>query len=268
MIAMKRVRPKKHLGQHFLTEPAIARRVASSLTGHNGVRNILEIGSGTGILTEALIAESEASPDGPHNLRFIEIDRESIAHFREARPDRQDQLIEGDFLRLDLDSVFDGAPFALVGNFPYNISSQILFRAVDNRDLIPELVGMFQREVARRVVSGPHSKEYGILSVLVQTFYDAEYLFTVDEGYFNPPPKVKSGVIRLTRNDRLELPVTYAQLKSVVKTAFNTRRKTLRNSLKPVLTPEVELPAELLSLRAENLSPQDFIGIAEAIFGQ
>ena len=265
---MKNVRPKKHLGQHFLTEPAIARRVAASLTRHKGVRNVLEIGPGTGILTDALITESEASSDGPNNLRFIEIDRESIAHFRETRPDRQDQLIEGDFLRLNLETLFDGAPFALVGNFPYNISSQILFRALDHRDIIPELVGMFQREVARRVVSGPHNKEYGILSVLIQAFYDAEYLFTVDPESFNPPPKVKSGVIRLTRNERSDLPITYAQLKTVVKTAFNTRRKTLRNSLRPLLTPEVELPADLLSLRAENLSPQEFIGIAEAIFAR
>lgn len=262
---MKKVRPKKHLGQHFLTEPAIAQRIASALTGHRDVKNVLEVGPGTGILTDALreIASRENSP--VRKLRLIELDRESIAYLREADPDLKDNLIEGDFLQIDLHRIFNGEPFALAGNFPYNISSQILFRAVDHRDLITEVVGMFQREVARRIASEPHNKEYGILSVLVQAFYKVEYLFTVNEGSFNPPPKVKSGVIRMLRNDREDIPIPYPFFKTVVKTAFSTRRKTLRNSLKPLLSPSVNIPADTLALRAENLSPDEFISIAEAI---
>lgn len=263
---MKKVRPKKSLGQHFLTEPAIAERIAGALTGHQNVANLLEIGPGTGVLTRPLLSRLEAPGEFPHDLRFVEIDRDSVAHLRDTLPEHGSRIIEGDFLRMNLVDVFGGRPYAVVGNFPYNISSQILFRVVDHRDLVPEVVGMFQREVARRVVSEPHSKEYGILSVLIQAFYEAEYLFTVHEGSFNPPPKVKSGVIRLRRNERRELPVTYARFKTVVKTAFQTRRKTLRNSLKSLVPPDVDLPPDLMSLRAENLTAEDFIRLAERIY--
>ncbi|MFT6174452.1 MAG: 16S rRNA (adenine1518-N6/adenine1519-N6)-dimethyltransferase, partial [Cryomorphaceae bacterium] len=186
---MKSVRPKKHLGQHFLTEPAIAQRIADSIKDEAGVKRILEIGPGTGIFTRALMAREELE------LKLIEIDTESVEHLHERHPELGDRIIEGDFLKMDLNTLFGGKPFILAGNYPYNISSQILFRVVENPELIPEMVGMFQKEVAVRVTSGPGSKIYGILSVLIKVYFDSEYLFTVDEDAFDPPPKVKSGVI-------------------------------------------------------------------------
>lgn len=262
---MKRVNPKKRFGQHFLNDPGIAARIAASLTHHGDTWNILEIGPGTGMLTRALVAEVVKEPQQHKELRFVEVDHRAADYLGEAFPEWKDRIIRGDFLYLDLHTVFDGQPFAVIGNFPYNISSQILFRMVEHRELIPELVGMFQREVAMRVVSESHSREYGILSVLVQAFYDVEYLFTVEPESFDPPPKVRSAVIRLRRNDRVQLPLPFTAFKKVVKTAFSTRRKTLRNSLKPLLTPDVEIDDSLLGLRAENLSPQEFIDLAAAI---
>jgi 16S rRNA (adenine1518-N6/adenine1519-N6)-dimethyltransferase len=254
---MKKVRAKKHLGQHFLKEPKIAERIAESIQNRKDINRVLEIGPGTGILTRALMTREDI------DLKLIEIDRESIEHLHERHPELGARIIEGDFLQIDLHSVFEGQPFILAGNFPYNISSQILFRVVENPELIPEMVGMFQKEVAERVVASPGSKVYGILSVLIQTFYRAEYLFSVSEGCFNPPPKVKSGVIRLTRNERKELPIPYPFFKNVVKSAFNQRRKTLRNSLSAFLNDSLrEEWAEILSLRPEQLSCGDFLSLA------
>jgi 16S rRNA (adenine1518-N6/adenine1519-N6)-dimethyltransferase len=254
---MKKVRAKKHLGQHFLTEPAIAQRIADSIKDERGVKRILEIGPGTGIFTRALMTREELE------LKLIEIDTESVEHLHERHPELGDRIIEGDFLKMDLNTLFEGQQFILAGNFPYNISSQILFRVVENPELMPEMVGMFQKEVAERVVSGPGSKVYGILSVLIKAYYDSEYLFTVDEGSFDPPPKVKSGVIRLVRNDRKELPVPYSFFKSVVKAGFNQRRKTMRNSLAAFLNDDLkEELSETLSLRPEQLECEEFLDLS------
>ncbi len=257
---MEKVRAKKHLGQHFLTEVGIAEKLAAAVSGHGGTTNVLEIGPGTGILTRALAA------DPGRKLKMVEIDSDSVRYLNERHPELAESLIEADFLKMPLETIFSGQPFALAGNFPYNISSQILFRLVDHRNLIPECVGMFQREVAQRIASPPGSKVYGILSVLVQTFYHTDYLFTVSEGCFSPPPKVKSGVIRLERNDRDGLPVPYPFLKTVVKTAFGQRRKTLRNSLAPLVGQYgTSLPEKYTGLRPEVLSPEAFIELAAAI---
>jgi 16S rRNA (adenine1518-N6/adenine1519-N6)-dimethyltransferase len=254
---MKSVRPKKHLGQHFLTEPAIAQRIADSIKDEAGVMQILEIGPGTGIFTRALMARKELE------LKLIEIDTESVEHLHERHPELGERIIEGDFLKMDLNTLFGGKPFILAGNYPYNISSQILFRVVENPELIPEMVGMFQKEVAVRVTSGPGSKIYGILSVLIKVYFDSEYLFTVDEDAFDPPPKVKSGVIRLVRNNRKELPVPFSYFKSVVKAGFNQRRKTMRNSLSAFLNDELKAElSETLSLRPEQLGCEEFLELA------
>jgi 16S rRNA (adenine1518-N6/adenine1519-N6)-dimethyltransferase len=258
---MDKVRAKKHLGQHFLTEVSIAERIAQSLTGHQGTANVLEIGPGTGMLTRALLACGHSA------LKMVELDADSVSYLRQRHPELSPNIIEGDFLKLQLSEIFDGQPFGLTGNFPYNISSQILFKLVEQHELIPEMVGMFQREVARRIASPEGSKEYGILSVLLQVFYNVEYLFTVNEGCFSPPPKVKSGVVRLSRNDRKELPIPEAFFKHVVKSAFGQRRKTLRNSLSAILKEaNTEISAELLSLRPERLSPTAFIDLAVQLY--
>jgi 16S rRNA (adenine1518-N6/adenine1519-N6)-dimethyltransferase len=260
---MKKVRAKKHLGQHFLTDESIAQRIADSIRDHSRVNRILEIGPGTGILTRALMKRSEAE------MKLIEIDTESVEHLHERHPEFGKNIIEGDFLQMDLTSVFGGKPFILAGNFPYNISSQILFRIVENPNLMPEMVGMFQKEVAERAISGPGSKVYGILSVLIKAFYDSEYLFTVDENAFDPPPKVKSGVIRLIRNDRKELPIPYPFFKSVVKAAFNQRRKTMRNSLAAFLDDDLKNElSEVLSLRPEQLGCEEFLNLAINLQGK
>jgi 16S rRNA (adenine1518-N6/adenine1519-N6)-dimethyltransferase len=258
---MDKVRAKKHLGQHFLKEPSIAEAIAGALTGHRGSRHVLEIGPGTGILTRALMAKALPS------LKLIEIDRESVAYLKVHHPELNDAIIEGDFLKLPLEPLFDGESFAVAGNFPYNISSQILFRLYDYPDLIPELVGMFQKEVAERIVSPPGNKDYGILSVLLQAFYTGEYLFTVHKESFIPPPKVESGVIRLLRNERTTLPIPASFFKHVVKTAFGQRRKTLRNSLSSLLKPQhTEVLGDLLTLRPERLSSETFISLATTLY--
>ena len=258
---MNRVKPKKHLGQHFLTDESIAVNLAGAISRHQGVDRVLEIGPGTGILTRALQKREF------QELKVIEIDIESVAFLQKYHPELKDDIIIGDFLKINLDSIFDGHPFIIAGNFPYNISSQILFRLFENRELIPELVGMFQKEVAKRIASGPGSKEYGILSVLLQVYYDVEYLFTVDEHVFDPPPKVKSGVIKLVRNERKDLPFPDAFMKSVVKTAFNQRRKTLRNSLKGMMAgKEIEISDDILHLRPEQLTTERFIYLAGALY--
>ena len=248
---MEQVRAKKFLGQHFLTDESIAERIARSLTGHT--RCLLEIGPGMGVLTKYLVNDER------YRFKAIELDSESVEYLHHHYPTLD--VIEGDFLRLNLNNIFDNEPFAVIGNFPYNISSQILFRVFEQRNSIPELVGMFQKEVAERVAAGPGSKTYGILSVLLSAFYNIEYLFTVNEHVFNPPPKVKSAVIRLMRNDVQQLGCDERLFVQVVKTGFNQRRKTLRNALKPLNRNLDAIPEELLSKRAEQLSVNDFVFI-------
>lgn len=248
---MDTVRAKKHLGQHFLKDEHIAERIARSLTGE--VRNVLEIGPGMGVLTKYLVTEEDL------NFWVIEIDSESVVYLHEHYPELK--VVEGDFLRLDLSQLFNNEKFAIIGNFPYNISSQILFRVYECRNEVPEVVGMFQKEVAERVAAKPGSKTYGILSVLLSAFYNIEYLFTVDEHVFNPPPKVKSAVIRLRRNDIQSLECDEKLFTTVVKTGFNQRRKTMRNALKPLGKDLSTISEELLGKRAEQLTVEDFITI-------
>jgi 16S rRNA (adenine1518-N6/adenine1519-N6)-dimethyltransferase len=252
------VRPKKHFGQHFLKDENIALQISKSLTMHQNYKQVLEIGPGTGILTKYLFGSTA------YQTRLIEVDNEAYQYLLEKYPDKKDMIILGDFLRLDLSELFS-EPFAVIGNFPYNISSQILFAVLDNRNLVPEVVGMFQKEVAMRIAAGPNSKVYGIISVLLQAFYDIEYLFTVDEHVFNPPPKVKSAVIRLKRNNVQSLDCDEQLFTKVIKQAFNQRRKTLRNALRGLnMNPEL-LASDILNKRAEQLSVADFIDITNKI---
>lgn len=243
------VHPKKHLGQHFLTDPGLAQRIVESIA--SGTDQLLEIGPGKGILTRFILEK-----DLPH-FRIIEIDDESVEYLNENYPQVKESIVHGDFLKTDLGSIFSGH-FSVIGNFPYNISSQILFRILEYRQQVDEVVGMFQKEVAERIASPPGSKRYGILSVLVQAFYDIEYLFTVKEGAFFPPPKVKSAVIRLRRNQVAALGCDEKLFFSLVKSAFNQRRKTLRNALKG-FTFDGEVPEQLLQNRAEQLGVYDFV---------
>ena len=220
---MSKVRAKKYLGQHFLKDLGIARDIAQSLSLKN-YSKVLEVGPGMGALTQFLVTLNT-------EIFVIEIDKESVSFLKKNYPELDNHIVEGDFLQLPLKEFFK-EPIAIIGNFPYNISSQILFKAIDHKDLIPEIVGMFQKEVAERIVSPPGSKKYGIISILLQCFYDVEYLFTVDETVFDPPPKVKSAVIRLRRNNRVKLDCDEKKFLKVVKTSFSQRRKTLRNALK------------------------------------
>jgi len=252
---MDKVRPKKHLGQHFLKDLNVARKIADGLTGHGGYTKVLEIGPGTGVLTQFLLAS------GKWDLSVSEIDREAIAYLKSHFPDLStDKIIDGDFLKMDIGE-FSNDAIAVIGNFPYNISSQIFFKILDYRNIIPEVVGMVQKEVGVRIAEKQGSKDYGILSVLLQAYYDIEYLFTVPPGVFNPPPKVNSGVIRLKRNDRLTLPCDEVLFKKVVKTAFQKRRKTLRNALKELTLPAHLLEQDIFSKRAEQLSVEDFFSL-------
>ena len=249
---MKNVRAKKHLGQHFLNDEQIAFDITNLLS--NGAKNVVEIGPGMGVLTQYLVKKD-------CKTEVVEIDRESVFYLRLNYPDLE--IHEGDFLQLDLKEEYP-YNFSLIGNFPYNISSQILFKAFENRDQIPEVVGMFQKEVAERIAC-KKGKKRGILSVFLQAFYDVEYCFTVDEHVFNPPPKVKSGVIKLVRNSRKELPVDEKKFKRVVKAGYNQRRKTLKNAMKPFeLINENEI-TDLLALRAEQLSVDDFIKLTNHV---
>lgn len=251
------VKPKKHLGQHFLNDENIARKIADTLT-LNGYHKVLEIGPGMGVLTKYLLQK-------PVEVFVIEIDTESVVYLKKKYPELDGKIISKDFLRFDLSEIFSDEPFAIIGNFPYNISSQIVFKMLEQRHQIPEFSGMFQREVARRICEQPGSKTYGILSVLVQAFYEAEYLFTVSEGVFTPPPKVKSGVLRLIRKENFVLPCNEKLFFTVVKTAFNQRRKTLRNSLKSLITDEKLKEGSIFDLRPEQLSFQDFIGLTQIL---
>ena len=263
---MKSVRPKKQLGQHFLTDQEVAQKIANTVDACPGLP-ILEVGPGMGVLTQYLLPKGRP-------VKVVEIDTESVAYLKEHMPQLGEDILEDDFLRMSLDRIFGGEPCVLTGNYPYNISSQIFFRMLEYRDLIPCCTGMIQREVALRMAAAPGSRTYGILSVLLQAWYDIEYLFTVDEHVFCPPPKVKSAVIRLTRNSVTSLPCQEALFRRVVKTTFNQRRKTLRNNIRPLLTQiDTEqtgkgiqpkdhtewLAQPLFQKRPEQLSVQDFI---------
>ena len=248
---MNEVKAKKFLGQHFLTDEGIAQRIVESLSGRTP--NLIEIGPGLGVLTKYLIQKPEL------NFHVIEIDRESVAWLHEHYPTLR--VIEGDFLKLDLNTLFHDS-FAVIGNFPYNISSQILFRVFECRNQTVEVVGMFQKEVAERVAAGPGNKTYGILSVLLSAFYNIEYLFTVHEHVFNPPPKVKSGVVRLTRNSVTDLGVDERMFKRIVKASFGQRRKMLRSSLKPIFGANAAvMERDVFRQRPETLSVEDFIDL-------
>ena len=254
---MHKVKPKKHLGQHFLTDRNIARKIARTLQLET-YDKILEIGPGMGILTRYLLKESNKE------IYVVEIDEESIEYLKNEFPELKDKIIAGDFLKMDLLKIFKGESIGITGNFPYNISSQIVFKVLENKEMVPEFTGMFQKEVAERLTAQHGNKTYGILSVLVQNYYDTEYLFTVNEQVFNPPPKVKSAVIRLTRKE--ESPdIDYQFFKMLVKTAFNQRRKTLRNSLKSYNLSVDLKEARIFAKRPEQLSPAEFVELAKMI---
>lgn len=254
---MSYVRPKKHLGQHFLTDLSIAERIALSLSGHGDYRQVLEIGPGTGVLTRFLLKQD-------WETHLIDIDEESIGYLHNHFPDLGERIFKGDFLKEAIETRLD-APFAIIGNFPYNISSQIFFKVLDLRNEVPEVVCMIQKEVADRLVSPPGNKSYGILSVLLQAYYDLEYLFTVGPQVFNPPPKVNSAVIRLKRNERAALSCDEKLFRRVVKAGFQMRRKTLRNALKPINLPEQMRESPVLDRRAETLSVEDYIALTNQI---
>jgi 16S rRNA (adenine1518-N6/adenine1519-N6)-dimethyltransferase len=248
---MEKVKAKKHLGQHFLTDESIAKDIADTL-GLTSYSTVLEIGPGMGVLTKYLLEKD-------FTTYVIEIDTESVAYLEAHYPILQGKIISKDFLKYNLNEVFDGKPFAIIGNFPYNISTQIVFRCLEMREQVPEFSGMFQKEVAERICSKKGSKVYGILSVLTQAFYDTEYLFTVNENVFNPPPKVKSGVLRLRRKENFHIACNEKMFFSVVKTAFQQRRKTLRNSLKSFNLADNLKEDSIFDLRPEQLSVEQFI---------
>ena len=251
------VKAKKHLGQHFLKNENIAQQIAESLSG-NGYTNVLEIGPGMGVLTKYLLQKN-------FTTHVIEIDTESVDYLKAHYLNLADRIISKDFLKINLSDYFGENQVAIIGNFPYNISSQIVFKALENRAQIPEFSGMFQKEVAERIAEKEGSKTYGILSVLTQAFYDVTYLFTVPPTVFNPPPKVDSGVIKLVRKENYTLPVNEQLFFKIVKTAFQQRRKTLRNSLKTLNLSENLREDSIFAKRPEQLSVQEFINLTAKI---
>lgn len=259
---MRQVKPKKFLGQHFLTDTGIACDIADTVDACPGLP-VLEVGPGMGVMTQFLVRKGRP-------LKVVEIDFESVAYLRANYPQLEGSIIEDDFLKMHLENTFGGKPFVLTGNYPYNISSQIFFKMLDYKELIPCCTGMIQKEVAERIAARPGSKTYGILSVLIQAWYKVEYLFTVHEHVFNPPPKVKSAVIRMTRNEVSQLGCDEALFRRVVKTTFNQRRKTLRNNLKPLLG-ELDLDGapflqdEFFNLRPEQLSVEQFVNLTNQL---
>jgi 16S rRNA (adenine1518-N6/adenine1519-N6)-dimethyltransferase len=255
---MTLVRAKKHLGQHFLTDKNIAAKIVESLRPGDKYRQVLEVGPGMGVLSDFLLQKNELE------VHLIDIDTESYEFLQKKYPQLGQKLINADFLEMDFTAYFPG-PMAVIGNFPYNISSQILFKILDNRRQVLEVVGMFQKEVAERCNSKPGSKEYGILSVFLQAYYKVEYLFTVKAGVFNPPPKVLSAVIRLTRNDVEHLDCDEKLFWQVVKAGFNQRRKTLRNALSSLINKDNMAGEPILELRAERLSVGDFVSLTNKI---
>lgn len=255
---MTRVKPKKALGQHFLTDLSVASRIASTMDVAPDLP-LLEIGPGMGVLTQFLLEKGR-------DLKVVEIDSESVEYLEREFPVLDGRIIEGDFLKLDLDKIFGDSQFGVIGNYPYNISSQIFFKILDYKDLVPVCSGMLQREVAERLAAREGTKARGILSVLLQAWYDVEYLFTVSEHVFNPPPKVKSGVIIMRRNDVRSLGCDEALFRTVVKTTFGQRRKTLRNSLRGLLPAGVQLPdTAMMGLRPEQLSVAQFIELTNLV---
>lgn len=254
---MEAVKAKKHLGQHFLKDESIAQRIADTLS-FEGYQKVLEIGPGMGVLTKYLLAK-------PIDLSVVEIDRDSVVYLNEHYPDLHGKICGEDFLKYDIQRFIGQDPFAIIGNFPYNISTQIVFKALELRAFIPEFSGMFQMEVAQRICEKKGTKAYGILSVLTQAFYDAEYLFTVEPHVFIPAPKVKSGVLRLKRKTNYSLPCDEKLFFRVVKTAFNQRRKTLRNSLKTLNLSDSLREDIIFDLRPEQLSVEDFLAITQKI---
>lgn len=249
------MRPKKSLGQHFLNREDIAERIADALIHVGEYAQILEVGPGEGVLTKYLIQRAS-------NLTAIELDRDLIMGLATKFPTLH--IVNQDFLKVDLTKVMTGQ-FGLIGNYPYNISSQILFKMVEHREFIPEMVGMFQKEVAERVIAPPGSKVYGVISVLIQAYYRGEYLFTVDKGAFNPPPKVQSGVIRLTRKPIEEIDCEYSLFKQIVKVSFGQRRKMLRNTLKQFISNSEVLEEDFFKRRPETLSVEDFIQLTKRV---
>ena len=255
---MNSVKPKKFLGQHFLTDLNVAHRIADTVDACPGIP-VLEVGPGMGVLTQYIIPKER-------EFKVVEIDFDSVPYLHEHFPQLGDNIIEGDFLKMNLHDVFDGRPFVLTGNYPYNISSQIFFKMVENRDLIPCCTGMIQKEVAERMAAKPGTKSYGVLSVLIQAWYDVEYLFTVDENVFNPPPKVKSAVIRLTRNTKAELGCDEKLFRRIVKTVFTMRRKMMRNGMKQILGKDSPMLADpLFTNRPEQLSVQEYIDLTNNV---
>lgn len=258
---MKLVKPKKNLGQHFLIDLSIAQRIADTVDTCPDIP-VLEIGPGMGVLTQYLVTK-------PREVKAVEIDRESVAYLRENFPKLQNNIIGQDFLRMDLNDVFAGRKFVLTGNYPYDISSQIFFKMLDYKELVPCCTGMIQRELAQRIASAPGNKSYGILSVMIQAWYDVEYLFTVDENVFNPPPKVKSAVIRMTRNKVKYLGCDEMLFKRIVKSVFNQRRKMLRVSLKQLFTKQMPssifFAGELMTKRPEQLSVPQFVELTNLV---
>ena len=269
---MRLVKPKKFLGQHFLTDLGIARDIADTVDACPDIP-VLEVGPGMGVMTQYLVQK-------PRTVKVVEIDYESVSFLREKFPSLEENIIEDDFLKMHLENVFQGQPFVLTGNYPYNISSQIFFKMLDYKDLIPCCTGMIQKEVAERIAAAPGNKSYGILSVLIQAWYSVEYLFTVHEHVFNPPPKVKSAVIRMTRNSTTSLGCDEQLFKRLVKTTFNQRRKTLRNNIRPLLgeldtqcakegfpIPDHStlLQDPIFNQRPEQLSVQQFIELTNRV---
>ena len=261
---MKQVRPKKNLGQHFLIDLSIAKRIADTVDACPELP-VLEVGPGMGVLTQYLMEK-------PRPVKVVEIDTESVEYLNEHFPRLRENTLGEDFLRMNLNKVFDGKQFVLTGNYPYDISSQIFFKMLDNKDLIPCCTGMIQREVAQRMASAPGNKAYGILSVLIQAWYDVEYLFTVDENVFNPPPKVKSAVIRMTRNEVTDLGCDEQLFKRVVKTVFNQRRKMLRVSLRQIFSGREVSPDfyqhDVMTRRPEQLSVAEFVDLTNLVASQ
>jgi len=245
------VRAKKSLGQHFLTDQSIARAIVDAL-GVSEVRDVLEIGPGMGVLSQYLLKRTDI------DLKLIELDSESVVYLRNHFPGIEGKLLQGDYLKLNMRKIFS-SQYRVIGNFPYNISSQIFFKILDDKDMVPEVMCMIQKEVADRIAEPPGNKTYGILSVLLQAWYDIDYVLSVGPGAFCPPPKVQSAVIRLRRNSRKELGCDEMLFRQVVKTAFNQRRKTLRNALKPLIKEGQDTSEGIFDLRAEKLSVEQFV---------
>lgn len=250
------IKAKKSFGQHFLTNERIAERIADALKLDGAYNKALEIGPGKGFLTKYLLQKK-------YNLHVVEADKDMVTYLNEHYPQLTPYIVSDDFLKIDFNTTFGTEPFALIGNFPYNISSQIVFKMLENRHQIPEMVGMFQKEVGERIVSKPGGKEYGVISVLAQAYYDGTYLFTVDRGNFNPPPKVQSGVIRLVRKENQDLGCNPTLFRTVVKTAFGQRRKMLRNTMKSMFVDGTRLADGFFNLRPEVLSVEQFVELTK-----